>query len=129
MKVYLAGPINGCDDSQAHGWRDAVRADPLAKLAEIIDPMTRDYRGAEAANVEAIVAGDLTDIDSCDVLLANCWTPSYGTAMEIFYAHQKGKVVVIVSESRSPWLVHHCDFITDSLESACQFVHMWGMVA
>lgn len=129
MKVYLAGPINGCTDEQAYGWRDAVRADPLAQLAQIIDPMVRDYRGFETDAPEQIVAEDKADIDGCDVVLANCWKPSYGTSMEILYAHQRNKIVVIVSDSTSPWLAAHSNFVTPSLESACQYVHMWGMVA
>jgi len=129
VKIYLAGPINACNDNQAHGWRDVVRADPIAGLCEIVDPMARDYRGIEDANVEAIVAGDKADINACDVVLANCWQPSYGTAMEIIYAHERNKIVVIVSDSRSPWLLAHSNLVTSSLESALQYIHMWGMVA
>ena len=129
MKVYLAGPINGCTDTEANGWRDAVRSDPLAQLAELLDPMARDYRGAEDSNVEAIVSGDKADIDSADAVLAYCWAPSYGTAMEILYAHERNKIVVVVSGSRSPWLLAHSDLVTSSLESGCQYLHLWAMTA
>lgn len=130
MKVYLAGPIHGCTDEQAYGWRSYVRIfDPLGVFAEFLDPMERDYRGFETDTPEQIVSEDKADIDACDVLLANCWKPSWGTAMEILYARERNKVVVVVTDSASPWLAAHADFVTPSLESACQYVHLWGMVA
>lgn len=129
MKIYLAGSINDCDDEQANGWRDAVRADPLGQMCQLLDPMARDYRGVEHANMIAIVNGDKADIDACDAVLANCWQPSYGTAMEILYAYERSKIVVVVTDARSPWLWYHADFVTHSLESACQYLHLWAMTA
>ena len=35
MKVYLGGPINGCTDEEASGWREAVKViqeDALRRL-------------------------------------------------------------------------------------------------
>ena len=107
MRVYLAGPINGCTDLQANGWRDIVR-NTLAGRVELVDPMARDYRGHEDADARAIVEGDKADIEACDVVLAYCWQPSYGTAMEIHHAWTKG-IPVFVAGRRpySPWLSYH----------------------
>lgn len=126
MRIYLAGPVYGCSDSEAHAWRDIVRADHLGRTNELVDPMVRDYRGVELDNVEAIVTGDKADIDRCDAVLANCWQPSYGTAMEILYAHERNKIVVVVSDSGSPWLAAHAELVTPHLESALQYLSLWA---
>jgi nucleoside 2-deoxyribosyltransferase len=117
MRVYLGGPINGCTDEEANGWRDAVKA-VLAKRADYdwCDPMDRDYRGRELEPgiAAAIVEGDKEDIASCDVLLMNAPKPSYGTAMEILYGHQHSKRVIVIhpeGTTPSPWVIHHADEI------------------
>ena len=108
MRLYLAGPINGTTDNQAFAWRDTVTS-ALAGRVECVSPMVRDYRGKESENVAAIVEGDLADIASCDVVLAYCWQPSYGTAMEIrAAAHELKKPVhVVCAPPVSPWLAYH----------------------
>lgn len=119
--TYLAGPILGTSDVQASDWRAVARA---ALGGRVLDPMTRDYRGREAGNSAAIVSGDLADIDRCDSVLAFCWTPSYGTAMEIFYAFHAGKRVVVVVPAGpvSPWLVAHSSVVTRSLQEGLDVV-------
>lgn len=117
MKIYLGGPINGCTDEEASGWRDALKPLIEARGDVFIDPMRRDYRGREMEPgiAEEIVRGDLDDIDSSDVLLMNCPKPSVGTSMEIFYGHSTGKPVVVVipddGRAPSPWLVVHSDLV------------------
>lgn len=110
--VYLCGGINGLSDADCKNWRESAKE----RLVKTIDPMRRDYRGKEAANVREIVDGDLFDINASTCVLAMCTQPSWGTAMEIFYAHRRGTPVfaVIPPGPVSPWLEHHCDrtFIT-----------------
>lgn len=106
--VYLAGPINGCTDDEAINWREEVKL----RLGErnCLDPMERDYRGKEDSHVNEIVEGDKTDIQLADLMLANCWQVSWGTAMEIFYAHSIGKPVIAIVPPKarvSPWLRYH----------------------
>lgn len=109
MRVYLAGPINGTTDKQAHQWRDTVKAALQGRDVQFVDPMVRDYRGKETENVAAIVEGDQADILSCDLLFAYCWTPSYGTAMEIQFAHQWDVETWAIVEGKapSPWIAYH----------------------
>ena len=112
MRIYLGGPINGCTDQEAHGWRDELKPLLEDEGHVWVDPMRRDYRGREMEPgiAEEIVTGDIEDIDSCDVLIMNCPTPSVGTSMEMFYAYRAGKVVIaVVPEGKepSPWLVYH----------------------
>jgi len=117
MRIYLGGPINGCTDEEANGWRDEAKAVIEAAGHEWIDPMSRDYRGREMEPgiAQEIVKGDLEDINACDVLLMNCPKPSVGTSMEIFYGYQAGKRVIVVvpddGRDPSPWLVVHSNEI------------------
>jgi nucleoside 2-deoxyribosyltransferase len=119
MKIYLAGPINGCTDAQAKDWRAEVR-----KLhPDVIDPMDRDYRGQELLNdnVRNIVEGDKKDIDSADALLVYFERPSVGTSMEVLYAWEHGKSVVVVNASGkplSPWLIYHSTAIATTINEA-----------
>lgn len=116
-KIYLAGPINGCTDAEANDWRSAAK-----KLhSDVLDPMDRDYRGKESENVASIVEGDKDDIAVCDAVLVYFEKPSVGTSMEVFFAWQLGKPVVIVNRSGkppSPWLVYHSSTVVGSIEEA-----------
>lgn len=127
MIVYLAGPINGCTDTEAHGWRD----DFMASLPQLkfLDPMVRDYRGREDESVNEIVESDLSDIDECDIFLAYCWQVSWGTGMEILYAYRTAKpVVLIVPEGQriSPWLRYHSHLIVGTLAEAGVALMKWA---
>lgn len=116
--VYLAGPINGCTDDEANTWRDQVKL--ALGVENTLDPMRRDYRGIEDESVREIVEGDLEDIINSDIMLANCWQVSWGTAMEIFYANEIGKAVIAVlpPDARvSPWLRWHAE-VVHSLDDA-----------
>ena len=113
-RVYLGGPINGCTDEEASGWRTEAKAVLEAAGFLTVDPMDRDYRGREMEPGIAaeIVELDKKDIDTCDVILVNSPKPSYGTAMEIMYAFERGKhieVVVPAGQPVSPWIVYHAD--------------------
>jgi nucleoside 2-deoxyribosyltransferase len=108
VKIYLAGPINGCSDAEAFDWRD----DMTARLEghTIISPMVRDYRGRENENVKEIVEGDKEDIRRSDVVIAYCPRPSVGTSMEVYLAWATQKLVLIYAPadaSISPWLRYH----------------------
>lgn len=108
MKCYLAGPINGCTDSQAHDWRNEVTR--LLGSENVLNPMARDYRGKEHEAVKDIVENDKRDIDACDILLVWFTQPSVGTSMEILYAWERGKKIIIIDRQAkplSPWIVYH----------------------
>lgn len=121
MKVYLCGPINGCTDEECMDWREEAKR----HLPDTLDPMRRDYRGKEQTAYREIVEGDIADIDESDVLLVNYDRPSVGTSMEIFYAHGKGKHIVVVHSKGavlSPWLLYHTDYFFTSFETALNFL-------
>lgn len=124
MKVYLCGPINGCADDEAKGWREAAKELLPDNLITVYDPMIRDYRGREQEPGIAaeIVENDKADIRDCDGLLVMYEKPSVGTSMEVFFAHQLGKWVFLVDRSGkplSPWLSYHSHRTFQTLEAAC----------
>jgi hypothetical protein len=121
MTTYLCGPINGCTDSECKDWRELAKQ----RLSKTIDPMRRDYRGVEGNNAKDIVEGDKVDIDASNVLLVWFPKPSVGTCMEILYAWERGKYVVVVVPpgiSISPWLTYHSHLITESWDDAIVFI-------
>lgn len=121
--VYLAGAIMGRSDQECVDWREYVKH--LLKC-RIIDPMVRDYRGLERDEFVTIVEKDKTDIDSCDILLVNYVEPSVGTSMEILYAWERGKVVMLVAladQDLSPWLLYHSHKFFFTLEDAASYIN------
>jgi nucleoside 2-deoxyribosyltransferase len=118
MKVYLAGPIAGCTDEQCNGWRNTVTA--MLGEENVLNPMRRDYRGFDVAPPAEIVEQDKADIDASTCVLVYYEQPSVGTSMEVLYAWERGKPVVIVTEQQylSPWLVYHAAHIVRSLGEA-----------
>lgn len=123
--VYLAGPINGCTRGEANNWRDELAAD-LADVGIVgVSPLRCEpligsdrYGGCETngkpANEiytdprfgvpKAIKSKNYIDVHVCDVVVAylpkeaNDRRPSYGTIMEIAWAHEARKPVILVSD-------------------------------
>jgi len=115
--IYVAGPINGCTDSECKDWRSEV----AQHYPNIIDPMDRDYRGRETESYKEIVELDKEDILKSNVVLVRYVKPSVGTSMEIIFAWQNQIPVVVWTEPDvfiSPWLMYHSRFITYTLEDA-----------
>lgn len=118
--LYLCGPINGCHDAEAKDWRAYVRS---KWRGTCLDPMVRDYRGREAESFREIVELDKIDVASADIILVNYDRPSVGTSMEILYAWERGKRVIVVCAPDvvvSPWLRYHAHHLTTSFDDALQ---------
>jgi nucleoside 2-deoxyribosyltransferase len=113
-RVYLAGP------PYAEEYRR--RAEALVREIgwEPVDPMRRDFRGQTEGREVEIVEGDLAEIESCDAVLAAFTVPDEGTAMEAWYAHGLGKLVVAYTGGTPPhpWTAYVADVICDDLERA-----------
>ncbi|MBA3245133.1 MAG: nucleoside 2-deoxyribosyltransferase [Actinobacteria bacterium] len=114
QRVYLAGP------PFAEEYRR--RANELLRAAgcEPVDPMRRDFRSATEGREAEIVEGDLMDIDSCDLVLADFTRPDEGTAMEAWYAHSRGIPVVVYTGGQPPhpWTVYASAALHVDLEGA-----------
>ena len=115
MRVYLCGPMAGCTDKEAGGWREEA----AARLSEYgivtLNPMDRDYRDTKYGDDPESVLPDLVeedkiDIEMSDVLLVNYSKVSVGTSMEIMLAWQRAKRVIVVAPEDlilSPWILYH----------------------
>jgi hypothetical protein len=78
---------------------------------------------ADTDSVEKRVRRALDLIDQCDAVLANLHRSNYGTAMEIFYAHRRGKMVTVVGQSPfSPWVLTHSNARFGELGRALDFL-------
>ncbi|TIL94656.1 MAG: hypothetical protein E5Y73_11135 [Mesorhizobium sp.] len=120
--IYLCGPINGCTDEECTDWREFVKG---IWSGPTLDPMRRDYRGKEDNSVKEIVELDKIDVINSDVILVNYDKPSVGTSMEILYAFERGKLVVVVAKDGtriSPWMRYHSHAILNSFEGAIAHV-------
>lgn len=92
FRVYLAGPISGCNEKQMRHWRDTVKRRYGAKMT-FLDPL-ENLAGPEASKYE-VVKSDLQRIGQADGLLVNMWRESIGAAMGVVHAHQQGKLVAV----------------------------------
>ena len=123
--VYLGGPINGCTDEECKDWRAYAKS---ILTAGCLDPMDRDYRGRELEPGVAaeIVENDKADIRASDIILINYDKPSVGTSMEVLYAWEQDKLIIIVCNlgtKLSPWLVYHSHHEFHSISHACEFIN------
>lgn len=145
INIYLSGGIKGLTDEQAYGWRKAVvKHYQLATGGFGHTSMTpeelktsslclhyavgihvptrmqhRDDIDPKSASLW-VVKRDKVAIAQSDIILAYCPVPSWGTAMEIMYAHELDKWIIVVcdDEPPSPWLVAHADAIVPSFDLA-----------
>lgn len=139
--VYLAGPIKDCTKSQANDWRRET-ADALASFGLVgISPLrcepligpryTANYSDPKFGLPHAIKAKNSYDVRSCDITLA--YLPklmdgvphqSYGTIIELAWAHAYGKLVVLVTTDpevrEHPVINASSDWVLDDLEEAIE---------
>lgn len=139
--IYLAGPINGCTDSECKDWREWVKQ---RWPGTCLDPMLRDARDKTMTQELAaeIVLADLADIRAADAILVYWDRPSVGTSMEIFYAAFclpgagvfGSKPVFLINASgkpiESPWLLHYASYITEGpMPTEAMLRHMMAILA
>lgn len=127
--LYLCGPIAGRTDIECQGWRKHVTS---TWTGRVLDPMRRDYRSHSVFSPELaqkIVEDDLTDINQSDAMLVYFNHPSVGSSMEIFYAAQQGKPIVLVNarlgQPLSPWLVHHVSDVVLTISGALRLLDQY----
>ena len=130
LKVYLAGPINGCTDEECKALRAQARG-MIEPAFEVIDPMDFDCRGQESEMAGEIIKHDLERLDEADLVLVNANRPSWGTAMELVYAWQGGKPAIAFAgfsiDRVSPWLRCHTSRMFLTLTEACsEIVSFYG---
>lgn len=95
-KIYLAGPMTGCNALQLHQWRNEVKK-KYDKEFSFSDPTTRwsgDPLGKSKTPSE-IVEADLQYIADADGMLVNMWRESIGAAIGMVHAHRVGTPAVV----------------------------------
>ena len=125
MRVYLGGPITGCTDAVALEWRDEAKLWLNRHGITILNPMDRDFRDSPLSHLPQLVEEDKIAIELCDVVLVNFTSKSMGTAMEMLYAYERGKRVIVVSEefTEDPWLVYHSHNIFRTMDEALDKIY------
>lgn len=160
VHVYLAGPINGCTRGEANNWRDSF-ANRLAPAIIGVSPLRCEpligsdrYGGCETAGKpvnelysdprfgvpKAIKSKNYIDVHECDVMVAylpkeaNDRRPSYGTIMEIAWAHEARKPVILVSDDPAvyghPVIAESVQWIVSTLDEAYDIIQgVYGVYA
>jgi len=114
-RCYLAGGIFGLAD-RGQTWREeAIAMTPPGWL--FINPNTVEIDQIEPRDLINI---DLATILTCQAVLARVSHPSWGTAMEIFFAcsHHVPVIAWDIPEPCSPWLLGHTACQWTSLKNA-----------
>jgi hypothetical protein len=122
----MAGPINGCSDSEAKDWRKVI-SERLPNV-NCIDPMKRDYRGREMLNHREIVELDKLEVAGSDCLIVLYSKPSIGTSMEVLFAWERGIPVLVINTQASPlspWLLYHSTAIVQDIDRAIEKISFW----
>lgn len=120
--VYLAGPIAGCDKSEANDWREYLvkRLNPLGIIGVSplrCEPIIGERYGVgypedlKFGTARAISSKNLFDVRQCDMTLAyfpaevmeRKW--SIGTLQEIAWARALDKPTIVVT-TYEPFLEH-----------------------
>lgn len=116
--IYLTG--DQLDSQQLSGqiplpdWRSSAVTKLQRYGVKVINPLEFAYSLANrpeqilGEEVESRVRRALELIDQADAVLANLTRSSYATAMEMFYAYRRGKLVTVVGQSPyNPWVLSH----------------------
>ena len=106
--------MRNCTYTETHSWRDFIKEHLAYRSVSCLDPTKRKVN----------IAQDKADIRGCDVMLAYCWKPSVGTAMEIMYAYCHDKHIIVVGDKKklSSWITHHAQ-VFSSLKKAIRCLH------
>jgi nucleoside 2-deoxyribosyltransferase len=108
--VYLAGPIEGCNNKEINKWRDKCHL-MFSDFIVGINPYRAEMHADTSESRKRIAMKNYMDTQSCDLILAylpkeiNARRPSYGTTFEIAWGYSLRKPVVIVSDD--PQVHHH----------------------
>lgn len=122
--AYLSGAMMDCTDAECKDWREEAKR--LLNCATRDPAALRDYRGREHEAITEVVEDDKADIDACTFVLVNYIKSSVGTSMEILYAWERGKKVLVVAPRSvvlSPWLLYHSHHVFFELQDAIAYIN------
>lgn len=142
MRAYLAGPIAGCNQSEAKDWRAYVGTKLHASGITAVSPLRCEpivgeeyalqYDDPRFGTPAAISGKNWFDTANADLVLAylpkqlNDRRPSYGTIIEIGWAIGMRKPVVLVTDdehlAHHPLIARNVDWILDDLTTAIDVI-------
>ena len=116
MKIFIAAPYTYNFDT--------ISVNKLRELVKTIghDPLVpHDFVTDDPVKIKEEIEFDLSLVDESDAIVADTTIPSHGVGMEIMYAKQKGKKVILIHKNGnrlSHMAIYHADKIIhyDSLE-------------
>lgn len=116
MKVIVCGAIADKGISKIRKIQSLLKEKGFHVIDQISDEdysKVKDFRDKKNL-AEEIVKHDLDFIKESDIVVALIDRPSFGVAMEIYFAKNLGKKVIIMSKRRvpSPWPIAFSDRIT-----------------
>lgn len=126
-RIFLSGPMRGIPREESLAWREKA-----IKLLEQNFDVLHAFRGREEKETftdpRAAVARDLSDIKGTDILLVNDSIENcsmIGTSMEVFFAFQQNKPVIIFGNAHDKdyWLSYHSHLRTKNLDEACDVLN------
>lgn len=126
--IYLTGSTIDAADAVAGiaepDWRSLAMTKLQRHGLKVVNPLQLTWSGGEVDDgLDLRVRRALDLIDQSDALLANLMCPSYGTAMEMFYAHRRGKVVAVVGQSPfNPWVLSHSQARFADIDRALEYL-------
>jgi len=111
-------------------WRSVAMSKLHRYGLKVVNPLelawsaNKDSEPCEVGEgVDLRVRRALDLIDQCDALLANLNKSSYGTAMEMFYAHRLGKMVTVIGQSPfNPWVLSHSQARFGDVDTAINYL-------
>lgn len=126
--VYLSGKASNLLDPTVpitFDWKAYAASTFLKSGITIANPIELDLSGFVKGVDEPVgaVKHSLNLIDRADSLLANIIQLTESATMEMFYAHQQGKQVVVVgNEPFSPWVLFHSEARFQKLKEALDYL-------
>jgi len=119
MKIMVCGPIAGKGVDEIKLFQKVLIENGFQVVNQLKARMNYsyidDFRNKKQL-AKRIVVNDLKFIEKSDVIVAICNEPSFGTAIEIYYAKKLGKKVIVLNEEAqpSPWPIAFADQIVKS---------------
>jgi nucleoside 2-deoxyribosyltransferase len=122
-QVFLSGPIRGVTREESLTWRNKATKYLFEKF-EVIHALRGREEKETFTDYKAAVIRDLSDIKNSDILLVNDTLEEcsmIGTSMEVFYAFQQNKPVIVFGNAHSKdyFLNYHTHLRVSNLEEAC----------
>lgn len=126
-KIFLAGPMREIQREISLGWRKLATKN-LSNKFEVVHAMRGREEKETFTDSRAAVIRDINDIKSSDILLVNDTIKDcsmIGTSMEIFFAFQQNKPVIIFGNAHDKdyWMNYHSHLRTKDLEEACKVLN------